>query len=109
MDSVGVEEGMAKVEGKEQFRDYEQAWENGDKTRTRSRREGVAKLNGVTGTEEPSSRTRGVIVQGKMWRKIVKESKNVIAYGKHIRIMAVLSNLLEVVDYAADDPSELVT
>ncbi len=75
----------------------------------RSRREGVAKLNGVTGTEEPSSRTRGVVVQGKMWRKIVEESKNVIAYGKHIRIMAVLSNLLEVVDYAADDPSELVT
>ncbi len=43
-----------------------------------------------------------------MWRKIVKESKNVIAYGKHIRIMAVLSNLLEVVDYVADDPSKLV-
>ena len=57
MDSVGVEEGMAKVEGKEQFQDYEQAWENGDKTRTRCRREGVAKSNGVTGMEEPSSRT----------------------------------------------------
>ncbi len=57
MDSVRVEEGMAKVEGKEQFQDYEQAWENGDKTRTRFRREGVAKSNGVTGMEEPSSRT----------------------------------------------------
>ncbi len=50
-----------------------------------------------------------VIVQRKMWRKIVKESENVIVYGKHIGIMAVLSNLLEVVDNAADDPSELVT
>jgi len=44
-----------------------------------------------------------------MWRKIVEESKTIIAYGKHIRIMAVLSNLLEVVDYATNDPSKLVT
>ena len=50
-----------------------------------------------------------VVLQRKMWRKIVEESENVIVYGKHIRIMAVLSNLLEVVDYAAHDPSELVT
>jgi len=57
MDLVRAEEGMVKVEGKEQFRDYKQAQENRDKTRTRSRREGVAKSNGVTGTEEPSSRT----------------------------------------------------
>ncbi len=62
MDLVGVEEGMVKVEGKEQFWDYKQVRENGDKTRTRSRREGVVKLNGVTGTEEPSSRTWGVVV-----------------------------------------------
>ena len=50
-----------------------------------------------------------VVVQRKMWRKSVEESENVIVYGKHIRIMAVLSNLLEVVDYATDDPSKLVT
>ena len=50
-----------------------------------------------------------VVVQTKLWRKGVEESENVIVYGKDIRIMAVLSNLLEVVDYATDDPSELVT
>jgi hypothetical protein len=49
-----------------------------------------------------------VVVQTKMWRKSVEESENIIVYGKDIRIMAVLSNLLEVVDYATDDPSELV-
>lgn len=49
-----------------------------------------------------------VVVQTKMWRKSVEESENVVVYGKDIRIMAVLSNLLEVVDYATDDPSELV-
>lgn len=49
-----------------------------------------------------------VVVQRKLWRKVVEESENFVVYGKHIRIMAVLSNLLEVVDYATDDPSELV-
>lgn len=51
----------------------------------------------------------GVIVQTKLWRKGVEESENVIVYCKDIRIMTVLSNLLEMVDYATDNPSELVT
>jgi hypothetical protein len=50
-----------------------------------------------------------VKIQRKMWRKIVEEPENVIIHGQHVRIMAMLPNLLEVVDYAANNPGESVT
>ena len=55
------------------------------------------------------------IIQGRvkihreMRRKIVEEPENVIVYSQHVRIMAMLSNLLEVVDYATNNTGEFVT
>jgi hypothetical protein len=47
---------------------------------------------------------RRVKIHREMRGKIVKESENVIIHSQHIRIMAVLSNLLKVVDNATNNP-----
>ncbi len=52
---------------------------------------------------------RRVKIHRKMRGKIVEESENVIINGQHVRIMAMLSNLLEVVDNAANYTGEFVT
>jgi hypothetical protein len=44
-----------------------------------------------------------------MRRKIVEESEDVVINSQHVRIMAVLSNLLEVMDNTTNNPSEFVT
>jgi hypothetical protein len=44
-----------------------------------------------------------------MRREIVEESENVIIHRQYVRIVAMLSNLLEVVDNATDNPGEFVT
>lgn len=41
--------------------------------------------------------------------KVVEESENVIIHSQHVRIVAMLSNLLEVVDNATNNPGEFVT
>jgi len=52
---------------------------------------------------------RRVKIHRKMRGKVVEESENVIINGQHVRIMAMLSNLLEVVDNAANYTGEFVT
>jgi hypothetical protein len=52
---------------------------------------------------------RRVKIHRKMRGKIVEESENVIINGQHVRIMAMLSNLLEVVDNAANYTGKFVT
>jgi len=52
---------------------------------------------------------RRVKIHRKMRGKIVEESENVIINGQHVRIMAMLPNLLEVVDNAANYTGKFVT
>jgi hypothetical protein len=52
---------------------------------------------------------RRVKIQSEMRREIVEESENVIVHSQHVRIMAMLSNLLEVVNNATNNPGEFVT
>ena len=41
--------------------------------------------------------------------EIVEEFENVVVHSQYVRIMAMLSNLLEMVDDATNNPSESVT
>jgi hypothetical protein len=52
---------------------------------------------------------RRVKIHREMRREIVEESENVIIHSQYVRIVAMLSNLLEVVDNATDNPGEFVT
>ena len=44
-----------------------------------------------------------------MRREIVEEFENVVIHGQYVRIMAMLSNLLEMVDDTTNNPGEFVT
>jgi DUF917 family protein len=50
-----------------------------------------------------------VKIQREMRRKIVEKSENVIIHSHDVRIMAMLPDLLEVVNNAANNPGKLVT
>ena len=52
---------------------------------------------------------RRVKIHREMRRKIVEESENVVIDSQHVRVVAMLSNLLEVVDDAANNPCKFVT
>jgi hypothetical protein len=41
--------------------------------------------------------------------EIVEEFENVVIHSQYVRIMTILSNLLEMVDDATDDPGKFVT
>jgi len=50
-----------------------------------------------------------VKIHREMRGKSVEKSEDVIINSQHVRIVAMLSNLLEVVDNAANNPGEFVT
>jgi hypothetical protein len=52
---------------------------------------------------------RRVKIQGEMRREVVEESENVVIHSQHVRIMAMLSDLLEVVNNATNNPGKFVT
>ena len=52
---------------------------------------------------------RCVKIHREMRGKIVEKSEDVIINSQHVRIVAMLSNLLEVVDNAANNSGEFVT
>lgn len=52
---------------------------------------------------------RRVKIHREMRGKVVEESENVIIHSQHVRIMAMLSNLLKVVDNATNNPGKSVT